>query len=160
MKIIDARSLSAARDALAREGKRLVMTNGCFDLLHLGHVRYLEAARSGGDALAVALNSDSSVRRLKGEGRPVNSQDDRAAILAAMACVDFVTIFEDERVTRLIEVVRPMAYAKGGDYQLESLNPDERAALAKCGAEIFFVPMIPGRSTTRIVDLLRGYGCA
>lgn len=157
-KIVDAATLAAARDELARTGRRLVLTNGCFDLLHVGHVRYLEAARQGGDALAVAVNSDASVRGLKGENRPLNSQEDRAEILAALNCVDFVTIFDDERVTRLIEEVRPMVYAKGGDYQLESLDPGERAALERIGTEIFFVPMVPGRSTTRLVDAIRG-GC-
>jgi D-glycero-beta-D-manno-heptose 1-phosphate adenylyltransferase len=157
-KIVDARGLAAARDALAQAGKRLVLTNGCFDLLHVGHVRYLQAARRGGDALAVALNGDASVRRLKGEHRPLNPQEDRAEILAALDCVDFVTIFEEERVTRLIEQVRPMVYAKGGDYRLETLDPGERAALEQCGTEIFFVPMVPGRSTTKLVDAIRG-GC-
>jgi rfaE bifunctional protein nucleotidyltransferase chain/domain len=157
-KIVDARGLAAARDELAGGGKRLVLTNGCFDLLHVGHVRYLQAARRGGDALAIALNSDASVRLLKGEGRPLNSQNDRAEILAALACVDFVTIFDEERVTRLIEQVRPMVYAKGGDYRLETLDPGERAALEKCGAEIFFVPMVPDRSTTKLVDAIRD-GC-
>ncbi len=155
-KIVDARGLAAARDQLAHEGKRLVLTNGCFDLLHVGHVRYLEAARRGGDALAVALNSDISVRALKGEHRPLNSQDDRAEILAALSCVDYVTIFEEERITGLIKQVRPMVYAKGGDYRLETLDPGERAALEQGGAEIFFVPMVPGRSTTKLVDAIRG----
>ena len=155
-KIVDVPGLAAARDELARGGRRLVLTNGCFDLLHVGHVRYLEAARRGGDALAVALNSDASARALKGANRPLNSQDDRAEILAALACVDFVTIFDEERVTRLIEQVRPMVYAKGGDYRLETLDPGERAALERGGTEIFFVPMVPGRSTTRLVDAIRG----
>ena len=155
-KIVDVPGLAAARDELARGGRRLVLTNGCFDLLHVGHVRYLEAARRGGDALAVALNSDASARGLKGANRPLNSQDDRAEILAALACVDFVTIFDEERVTRLIEQVRPMVYAKGGDYRLETLDPGERAALERSGTEIFFVPMVPGRSTTRLVDAIRG----
>lgn len=157
-KIVDARGLAAAREQLAKAGKRLVLTNGCFDLLHVGHVRYLEAARQRGDALAVALNSDVSVRALKGEHRPLNSQDDRAEILAALTCVDYVTIFEDERITNLVEQVRPMVYAKGGDYRLETLNPGERAALERGGAEIFFVPIVPGRSTTRLVDAIRGGG--
>jgi rfaE bifunctional protein nucleotidyltransferase chain/domain len=157
-KIVDVRGLAAARDALSKTGKRLVLTNGCFDLLHVGHVRYLQSARRGGDALAVAVNSDASARQLKGEHRPINSQDDRAEILAALACVDFVTIFDEERVTSLIERVQPMVYAKGGDYRLETLDPGERAALERCGAEIFFVPLVPGRSTTRLVDAIRD-GC-
>ena len=117
-----------------------------------------EAGPGGGDALAVAVNSDASVRKLKGADRPHHSQDDRAEILAALACVDFVTIFEDERVTRLIEQVRPMVYAKGGDYRLETIDPGERAVLENGGVEIFFVPLVPDRSTSRLVSAIRG-GC-
>ena len=118
------------------QGQRLVFTNGCFDLLHVGHVRYLQAARALGDALLVAVNGDASVRALKGPTRPINSEHDRAEVLAALACVDFVTIFHTERVTELVRAIRPHIYAKGGDYTVESLDSGERAALAEIGAEI------------------------
>lgn len=133
-------------------GRRLVFTNGCFDLLHVGHVRYLQAARALGDALLVAVNGDASVRALKGPSRPINSQGDRAEVLAALACVDFVTIFHTERVTDLVRVIRPQVYAKGGDYTLDSLNPEERGALEEVGAEIRLLPLVPGKSTTAILE--------
>ena len=128
------------------------MTNGCFDLLHAGHVRYLQQARALGDALAIGLNSDSSVRELKGPGRPVNSQDDRAEVLAALGCVDFVSIFEGKRATGFLRAVRPHLYAKGGDYTPDSLDPEERAALAQGGAEVRILPLVPGRSTSAVLE--------
>ena len=135
---------------------RLVFTNGCFDLLHVGHVRYLPAAARGlGDALAIGLNADESVRALKGPGRPLNSADDRAEVLAALACVDYVTIFAEPRATTLLAQVRPHVYVKGGDYQLETLNPEEFAVLQTVGARIEFVPMVPGRSTTRTIERMQ-----
>ena len=132
-------------------GKKLVFTNGCFDLLHVGHVRYLEAARALGDALAVAVNGDASVRALKGTSRPINSEQDRAEVLAALECVDFVTIFPDVRVTNLAREVRPHIYAKGGDYTVESLHAEERSALEAAGAEIAILPLVPGKSTTATI---------
>ncbi len=150
-KILSASELSAARDALAAKGRRLVFTNGCFDILHAGHVRYLRQARELGDALAVGLNGDGSVRALKGPGRPVNGEADRAEVLAALECVDYVTIFPGERITALARAVRPHVYAKGGDYTVESLNPEEAAALREGGSEIRILPLVPGRSTTAIL---------
>ncbi len=143
--------LAALRDEFAAAGKKLVFTNGCFDLLHVGHVRYLQAARALGDALLVAVNGDASVRALKGPTRPINSEDDRAEVLAALACVDFVTLFHTERVTDLVRVIRPQVYAKGGDYTVESLDPGERGALLEAGAEIRILPLVPGKSTTGII---------
>jgi len=134
---------------------RLVFTNGCFDLLHAGHVRYLQAARALGDALLVAVNSDDSVRALKGPTRPINPAEERAEMLAALECVSFVTIFDTPRVTRLVEIIRPAVYAKGGDYTLETLDPEERAALESVGTEIRLLPLVPGRSTTRIIERMR-----
>ena len=154
-KILTADALAAQRDALDRAGQRLVFTNGCFDLLHVGHVRYLQAARDAGYALAVGLNGDASVRALKGPGRPLNSAADRAEILAALACVDFVTVFEDPRATGLLARVRPHVYVKGGDYTLETLHAEERAVLLDIGARIMFVPTVPGRSTTRLVEAMQ-----
>lgn len=150
-KIISAAELALVRDQFAAQGKKLVFTNGCFDLLHVGHVRYLQAARALGDALAVGVNGDASVRALKGAGRPVNGEDDRAEVLAALACVDYVTLFPDTRATGLLQAVRPQIYAKGGDYTPETLDPEERAALDAIGAEIRILPLVPGRSTTRIL---------
>lgn len=140
--------LARIREELAARGQRMVFTNGCFDILHAGHVRYLQAARQLGDVLLVALNGDASVRALKGEGRPVNGEADRAEVLAALGCVDYVSIFPDVRVTKLVSEIRPQVYAKGGDYTPESLNPEELAALREVGAKIEILPLVPGRSTT------------
>jgi rfaE bifunctional protein nucleotidyltransferase chain/domain len=147
-KIKTAQELSAIRDAFDEDGRRLVFTNGCFDLLHVGHVRYLQAARALGDALVVAVNGDESVRSLKGPGRPINNEADRAEILANLACVDFVVPFQTSRVTDLVRMIRPHLYAKGGDYTIDSLDSDEVAALRKAGSEIQILPLIPNRSTT------------
>ena len=136
------------REDLDRQGKRLVFTNGCFDLLHAGHVRYLAEARALGDALVVALNSDDSVRQLKGPSRPVNTEEDRAEILTALRSVDAVCVFHEPRVTGLIDAIKPHVYAKGGDYTIESLNPEERGALERVGAKIEILGLVPGRSTT------------
>lgn len=146
--ISDADAVAAWRDRLDREGRKLVFTNGCFDLLHVGHVRYLREARALGDALVVALNGDASVRELKGEGRPVNRAGDRAEILCALECVDRVVVFDEKRATRLIEGIRPHVYAKGGDYTPESLNLEERAALQVAGSEIQILSLVPGQSTS------------
>lgn len=136
----------------AASGKHLVLTNGCFDLLHTGHVRYLQQARDLGDALIVAVNGDASVRELKGPTRPINSESDRAEVLAALRCVDHVVIFEDKRVTEVIRELKPSIYAKGGDYTPETLDPDERAALEEVGTEVRILQLVPGRSTTSILD--------
>ena len=144
--------LAVLRARMEARGQKLVFTNGCFDLLHAGHVRYLQAARALGEALVVGLNGDDSVRILKGPTRPINEQQDRAEVLAGLACVDFVTIFQEPRVTGLVSSIRPHVYAKGGDYTVESLDPDERAALQAAGAEIRILPLVPGRSTTAMLE--------
>ena len=144
--------LAALCDSFSSTGRKLVFTNGCFDLLHVGHVRYLQAARGLGDALLVALNGDASVRALKGPTRPINPENDRAEVLAALACVDYVTLFHTERVTDLVRIVRPHIYAKGGDYTVESLDPGERAALQEAGTDIHILPLVPGKSTTGIIE--------
>lgn len=143
-----AEELSAWRDELHAAGRKLVFTNGCFDLLHTGHTRYLQQARDLGDALVVALNSDASVRELKGPSRPVNAEEDRAEILRALRSVDAVVVFSEPRATGLIQTIRPHIYTKGGDYTEESLNPEERAALKAVGAEIRILPIVEGKSTT------------
>lgn len=154
-KILSLEQLRGKADELRRQGRRLVLTNGCFDLLHVGHVRYLQQARDLGDFLVVAVNGDESVRALKGPGRPLNSESDRGEVLAALERVDFVTIFPSMRATEVIEAVRPAIYVKGGDYTLESLDPDEVAALKKVGAEIKTLPLVPGKSTTRLIERMR-----
>ena len=143
--------LAALSERFAAEGKRLVFTNGCFDLLHVGHVRYLQAARALGDALLVAVNGEDSVRALKGPTRPINNEQDRAEVLGALGCVDFLTVFHSERVTDLVRAIRPQVYAKGGDYTVESLDPGERGALQEVGAEIQILSLVPGKSTTNII---------
>jgi rfaE bifunctional protein nucleotidyltransferase chain/domain len=155
-RVVEAEELARWRDMMDAEGRRLVFTNGCFDLLHAGHVRYLREARALGDALAVGLNSDRSVRELKGPDRPLNPQGDRAEVLAALGCVDYVVVFDGKRATELLRTVRPHIYAKGGDYTPESLDPEEREALAESGAEIRILPLVPGRSTTGLLSRLRG----
>ena len=153
MSIADVQRLRADLD---QRGRKLVFTNGCFDLLHAGHVRYLEQARALGDALVVALNSDQSVRALKGPDRPLNCENDRAEVLSALRAVDAVVVFHDERATTLIEAIRPHVYAKGGDYTVDSLNREERKALEAAGTEIRIVPLVPGKSTTNTINKMLG----
>lgn len=135
-------------------GQRIVFTNGCFDILHTGHVRYLKAARSLGDCLAVGLNSDVSVRRLKGPERPVNAEADRAEVLDALFAVDYVTIFDEPTAAELIARIRPDVYVKGGDYTLDTLP--EAKIVQQYGGRVAFVDLVPGRSTTKVIEKLRG----
>jgi rfaE bifunctional protein nucleotidyltransferase chain/domain len=154
-KIIGVDKLAKRAKELRAAGKKLVSTNGCFDLLHVGHVRYLQAARALGDLLAVGLNGDASVRDLKGPGRPINNEKDRAEMLAALECVDLVTIFPDARATRFISASMPAVYVKGGDYSSETLNPEELAALKDVGAEIRIIPFEKGYSTSSLIEQVR-----
>lgn len=154
-KVLDPDHLAAIADASRAQGRKLVLTNGCFDLLHPGHVRYLQAARALGDALVVAINGDDSVRALKGKGRPLNTEHDRAEVVAALECVDHVIIFPEVRVTRVLEKVRPSIYVKGGDYTPATLHPEERAALEKIGAEIRILPFEPGYSTSALIERMK-----
>ena len=131
-------------------GARVVFTNGCFDILHAGHVRYLAAARALGDYLILGLNSDASVRRLKGETRPVNDEHDRAAVVGALKSVDAVVIFGEDTAEALIDEVRPAVYVKGGDYTRETL-PESRIVEAY-GGEVAFIPLVAGKSTTNIIE--------
>jgi rfaE bifunctional protein nucleotidyltransferase chain/domain len=136
-------------------GRTIVFTNGCFDILHVGHVRYLSAAKQLGDILVVGLNGDASVRELKGAGRPLNPQEDRAEVMAALEAVDYVIIFGEKRVDTLLRQVRPQVYAKGGDYTVSSLDPDEVTALREIGAKIEILPLVPGKSTTKLVEAIQ-----
>ncbi|MBQ1027769.1 D-glycero-beta-D-manno-heptose 1-phosphate adenylyltransferase [Micromonospora sp. C95] len=141
-----------------RAGRSIVFTNGCFDVLHRGHVRYLEQASALGDLLVVAVNSDGSVRRLKGADRPVNPIEDRAALLAALTCVDHVVVFEEDSPAALIEAVRPDVYVKGGDYPPE-LVP-EAPLVQRLGGQVRTLGYVPDRSTSAIIDRIRAYGQA
>jgi D-glycero-beta-D-manno-heptose 1-phosphate adenylyltransferase len=150
-KLIPWDELPEWRSQVRASGKRLVTTNGCFDLLHLGHVTYLETARNQGDALLVGVNGDAAVQELKGPGRPVNGEADRAAVLAALMSVDAVCIFSERTATRFLSVAKPDVYVKGGDYTLESLNQDERRTVEQAGGRIVIIPFVPGKSTTALL---------
>jgi len=151
-KIVGLEELSERSKRLQAAGKKLVATNGCFDLLHVGHVRYLQAARALGDLLAVGLNGDRSVCELKGKGRPITAERDRAEILAALQCVDLITIFPQVRATQFIAASHPAIYVKGGDYSSETLNEEERTVLKEIGAEIRIIPFEAGYSTSRLLE--------
>lgn len=148
----------ARREALRAEGRRVVLTNGVFDLLHTGHIHALQAARALGDALFVALNADASVRELKGPARPVQSEAERAYALGALGCVDGIVIFREKRLTAEIRALRPDVYAKSGDYTLEKMNQEEREELERVGARIVFVPFLAGFSTTSLIARIRAAG--
>ena len=144
--------ISEFRRSLKMSGSRVVVTNGCFDLLHVGHLRYLSGARELGDFLWVAVNGDLSVRELKGPTRPLNTELDRAEILSALRMVDAVTIFPQVRATEFLRLAQPDIYVKGGDYEIASLDPSERAVLEECGTEIRILPQVPGKSTTATIQ--------
>jgi len=147
-KIVAWDDLPKWRTAMRASGKRLVVTNGCFDLLHLGHVTYLETARNHGDALLVGVNGDEGVRQLKGPERPINEEYDRAAVLAALESVAGVCIFPDKTATHFLAAALPDVYVKGGDYTLETLNAEERKTVEGAGGKIVIIPFVPGKSTT------------
>ena len=151
-KVLSWEALPAWRAQIRARGGSLVVTNGCFDLLHLGHVTYLEAARNQGSLLLVGLNSDESVRQLKGPLRPVMPQEDRAAVLAALESVDAVCIFNERTATRFLAHAQPDVYVKGGDYSLDTLNQDERRTVEAAGGRIVVLPLVPGRSTTAVLE--------
>ena len=136
-------------EACRQAGRTVVFTNGCFDILHAGHVRYLNAAKALGDILVIGLNSDESVRRLKGEGRPVNPAEDRAEVLAGLRAVDHVVVFGEATAEELVRQIKPDIYVKGGDYSLDSLP--EAKIVAGYGGRTILVPMVEGRSTSNVI---------
>jgi len=150
-KILTLDQLAAESGRLRSESQRVVATNGCFDILHVGHVRYLAAAQKLGDVLVVGLNGDDSVRQLKGEGRPVNRERDRAEVLAALESVDYVTIFPEKRAKNFLRAAAPAVYAKGGDYTADTLDPEERAVLDEFGTRIEIIPFEKGYSTSELL---------
>jgi D-glycero-beta-D-manno-heptose 1-phosphate adenylyltransferase len=154
------------RQALRQAGGRLVFTNGIFDLLHPGHVAYLEQARALGEALFVGLNSDASASALKGPQRPIVSQDDRARVLAALACVEAVVVFDDPTAERLVDALRPEVYVKGGDYQMTAKRdkkrlPPEAETVRRYGGQVRIIPFLKGYSTSDLIErILARYGPA
>lgn len=148
--VINREVLCSLRDLAQIQGKKVVFTNGCFDILHAGHVTYLSEAKKLGDVLIVGLNSDDSVRRLKGASRPVNEQQDRAYVLDALASVDYVCIFEEDTPLELIEKVIPDVLVKGGDYRVEDIVGAD--IVGKNGGEVIVLPFVKGKSTTSIIE--------
>lgn len=132
-------------------GQRVVATNGCFDLLHVGHIRFLREARALGDCLVVGLNGDESVKELKGAGRPVNPEADRAEVLAALGCVDIVVIFPEKRAIHFLAAAQPDLYVKGGDYRPEDLDAEEQATVKQAGGQVKVLKLTPGKSTSAVL---------
>lgn len=141
-------------ETLRRGGKKIVFTNGCFDILHAGHVRYLAAARALGDCLVLGLNTDASVRRIKGPERPINSEEDRAEVADALKAVDYVVLFDEPTAEQVIGKVRPDVYVKGGDYTLETLP--EAKIVQSYGGRVEFIALVAGRSTTNVIEKIKG----
>ena len=150
-RVLTLAELAVMRPRWREAGLRLVLTNGTFDLLHIGHVRYLEAARSLGNVLVVGINSDASVRGYKGPGRPVVPQDERAEIVAALRCVDYAVIFDEATAVQLVEALQPEVYAKGGDYADGGKPLPEAAAVEEYGGEVRIVPLVEGRSASELI---------
>ncbi len=138
---------------LRSQNKTIVTTNGCFDILHVGHVRYLEQAKKYGDVLIVALNSDKSVKKIKGENRPINNENDRAEVLNALRSVDYVILFDEESPLNLLLKIAPDVHTKGADYTIETL-PEAKAIMEK-GGKIEFIPFVEGKSTTSIIEKMK-----
>jgi D-beta-D-heptose 7-phosphate kinase/D-beta-D-heptose 1-phosphate adenosyltransferase len=140
-------------DVVRRSGKRIVLTNGCFDILHRGHIGYLNAAKALGDVLVVGVNTDASVRRLKGAARPINTLDDRTAVLAGLSAVDHIVAFDEPTAVELCAAVRPHVFAKGGDYTRERLP--EATVVEAQGGEACLLPYVRDRSTSSIIERVR-----
>lgn len=140
---------------LRRQNKdlKVIATNGCFDILHVGHVRSLQKAKSLGNFLVVGINSDSSVKKLKGDDRPINNEDDRAEVLASLSCVDIVTIFNDQTAENFLSQVKPDIYVKGGEYDLDKLA--EAILVRKLGGQAIAIPMVQGSSTTTLIEKIK-----
>lgn len=153
MKIIDNKQIENITGQLKSDGKTIVFTNGCFDILHAGHVRYLRAARELGDCLILGLNSDQSVRNLKGPTRPINTQDDRAEVLSALSAVDYVVIFEEATAENLVSQIKPAIYVKGGDYNVKDLP--ESAIVSEYGGKTILIPEVIGKSSSNIIKKIK-----
>jgi rfaE bifunctional protein nucleotidyltransferase chain/domain len=151
--ILNREELAAQAAKWHQQKLRVVLTNGCFDILHVGHLRTFKEAKAHGDLLIVGLNSDQSIRSLKGDTRPIIPQDDRLELLAALEPIDFVTIFDEATAVKLIEIIQPQVYIKGGDYTLDSLP--EKEALIRYQVEVIFIPLVTGISTTELIKRIR-----
>lgn len=136
-----------------KQGKRIVFTNGCFDIIHVGHVTYLKKAKDLGDILVIGLNSDSSVKKLKGPSRPINNQDDRAIVLSALKFVDYIIIFEEETPLKLVKSITPDIIVKGGDYKEEDVVGGE--FIQSIGGKVIIIPFVDGKSTTNIINKMK-----
>ena len=156
-KILERNALKDKLEALRKKGKKIAFTNGCFDILHVGHVRYLREAKKTADVLVLALNSDSSVRSLKGEKRPLMNEKERAEILAALEFIDFVTIFEELTPLELIIYLKPDILIKGGDWPEEKVVGREE--IKKWGGRVAIIPEVEGKSTTNIVEKIKKLYC-
>lgn len=153
-KLIPRNALAALGERLRSEGRRIIFTNGCFDLLHVGHLRYLQQARALGDVLVVGVNTDEGVRRLnKGPERPLVPEDERAELLAGLECVDYVTLFGEPTPEETLRALQPHVHVKGGDYRAEKLP--EAALVRSYGGEVVIMPLVPGRSTSDLVRRIR-----
>ena len=153
-KWIPTEALAEYRAALKKLNKTLVLTNGCFDLLHAGHIYALEQAARYGNILWVGINSDASVKRLKGAKRPIYSEQERLYLLNALEFVQGVFVFDGNDLSRELQIIEPDVYVKSGDYSLEKLNSKERSVLESCNAKIVFTPFLPGKSTTHTLEVL------
>lgn len=151
-KLINKCELGEVLNQIKKENKTLAVTNGCFDILHVGHVRYLNMSSKQADCLMVLLNSDKSVKAIKGESRPINKQEDRAEVLSALNCVDFVMFFDENSPAKLLEEIKPDVYTKGADYNLENLP--EAKSIQSYGGKIAFIDLVEGVSTTKILEKL------
>ncbi len=156
-KIIERKKLAGILAGLRKKGQKIVFTNGCFDLLHVGHVRYLNKAKQQGDVLVVALNTDASVRKLKGPHRPLVPQRERAEILGGLAAVDYVTLFGEETPADIIEELQPQILVKGADYKVKDIVGND--FMKKTGGRVVRIPLAKGQSTTSLInDIVRKYG--
>lgn len=148
--IINRKNITEFVENLHKAGKTVVTTNGCFDILHVGHVRYLQKSKSYADYLMVLLNSDKSVKSIKGDDRPINNEMDRAELLCALNCVDFVVLFDESSPASLLDEIKPDVYTKGADYTMETLP--ERDIMIKNGTKVEFIDFVQGKSTTNIIN--------
>ena len=153
MKIVNRENIENLVKDLRQNNKTIVMTNGCFDIIHVGHVRYLQKTKSLADVLILALNSDKSIREIKGEGRPINNENDRAEVLSALECVDYIVLFDENSPAELLKTVKPDVYAKGADYTLETLP--ETNVVQSFGGRIEFIDFVAGKSTSNLIQKIK-----